>query len=153
MCPYMFAQFPSCGIFTPTRTISSETTSWNNRVTVPVKPQEHTNYELHGKGWIKLVPVEKIYKKVCRSLTIHHCHRQQLFNVFSSSSSLFHHSFLVSCENSDDCNMSWPNLDLENPLSTSLGFPTRLTQHQRFGRFPDFVHTSLNKQTRTQTQC
>ena len=37
---YTFARFPSCGIFTPTRTISSETTSGNNRVSVPVKPQE-----------------------------------------------------------------------------------------------------------------
>ena len=39
-CPYRFARFPSCGIFAPTRTISSETTSGNNRVSVPVKPQE-----------------------------------------------------------------------------------------------------------------
>jgi hypothetical protein len=26
-CPYSFVRFPSCGIFTPTRTVSSETTS------------------------------------------------------------------------------------------------------------------------------
>ena len=39
-CPYMFARFPSCGIFTPTRAIPVKITNCNNRVTAPVKPQE-----------------------------------------------------------------------------------------------------------------
>ena len=39
-CPCTFAGFPSCGIFTPTRTSPVKITSCNNRVTAPVKPQE-----------------------------------------------------------------------------------------------------------------
>ena len=55
--PYPFARFPSCGIFTPTRTISSETTSRNNSVTAPVKPSRTTNYELQDTGWATRAPV------------------------------------------------------------------------------------------------
>ena len=36
---------------------SSKTTSLNNRVTVPVKPPEPTNYELQGTGWATRAPV------------------------------------------------------------------------------------------------
>jgi len=39
-CPYRFARFPSCGIFTPTRIFPVIITSGNNRVTVPVTPRE-----------------------------------------------------------------------------------------------------------------
>ena len=135
-CSYLFARFPSCGIFTPTRTIpvkqqleppsdgagetsrttnyelqgtgrgntragrtntakrapnmlmhhtrvlvpvctisilwnshtnpyqSSETTSRNNRVTVPVKPQQSTNYELQGTGWATRAPVAQTLQSV-----------------------------------------------------------------------------------------
>jgi hypothetical protein len=42
----------------------SETTSGNNRVTVPVKPQETTNYELHGTGRATRAPVAQTLQSV-----------------------------------------------------------------------------------------
>jgi hypothetical protein len=42
----------------------SETTSQNNRVTVPVKPPEPTNYELQGTGWATRAPVAQTLQSV-----------------------------------------------------------------------------------------
>ena len=42
----------------------SETTSGNNRVTAPVKPQETTNYELQGTGWATRAPVAQTLQSV-----------------------------------------------------------------------------------------
>ena len=49
-CPCMFARFPSCGIFTPTRAIPVKITSCNNRVTVPVTPQERQITSCMARG-------------------------------------------------------------------------------------------------------
>ena len=42
----------------------SETTSRNNSVTVPVKPQETTNYELQGTGRATRAPVAQTLQSV-----------------------------------------------------------------------------------------
>ena len=61
-CLYRFVRFPSCGIFTPTRTIPVKPQV--DSVTVPVKPPEPTNYELQGTGWATRAPVAQTLQSV-----------------------------------------------------------------------------------------
>ena len=61
-CLYRFARFPSCGIFTPTRTSKN----------YELKPQgdgageasRTTNYELQGTGWATRVPAAQTLQSV-----------------------------------------------------------------------------------------
>ena len=53
----------------------SETTSGNNRVTAPVKPQETTNYELQGTGRATRAPVAQTLQSVRQpNMLMHHRH-------------------------------------------------------------------------------
>ena len=63
-CAYTFAQVPSSGNFNPTPTSPSATTSSNNNLTAPLKPQEATNYELLGKDWATRAPVAQTLQSV-----------------------------------------------------------------------------------------
>ena len=69
-CAYTFAQVPFSGNFNPTRASPHETTTRNNNVTAPVKPQETTNYELLGKGWATRAPVAQTLQTVRQTCTL-----------------------------------------------------------------------------------
>ena len=60
---YRFARFPSCGIFTPTRT-SPVKQQLEPQVTAPVKHLKNENYELHGMGWATRAPVAQTLQSV-----------------------------------------------------------------------------------------
>ena len=83
-CPYRFARFPFCGIFTPTLAIPVKITSCNNRVTVPVKPQEHTNYELHYTGRATRAPVAQTLQSVRQTCSCTTATRPYAFARFPS---------------------------------------------------------------------
>ena len=61
-CLYRFARFPSCGIFTPTRAIPVKITSCNNRVTVPVTPQERQITSCRARGGQHARPSHKDFE-------------------------------------------------------------------------------------------
>ena len=56
-CPYRFARFPSCGIFTPTRTIP-ENNKWKQQGVGAGETSRTTNYELQGFTGIVRVGVK-----------------------------------------------------------------------------------------------
>ena len=63
-CLYLFAQFPSCGIFTPTRTISSENYELKQQGDGAGETSRTTNYELQGTGWATRAPVTQTLQSV-----------------------------------------------------------------------------------------
>jgi hypothetical protein len=62
-CPYRFARFPSCGIFTPTRT-SSVHNKLKQQGDGAGETSITTNYELHGTGWATRAPVAQTLQSV-----------------------------------------------------------------------------------------
>ena len=72
-CPYQFARFPSCGIFTPTRTIPV-----NNELKQQGdgagETSRTTNYELHGTGWATRAPVAQTLQSVRQTCPCIHRH-------------------------------------------------------------------------------
>jgi hypothetical protein len=72
---YPFARFPSCGIFTPTRTIPVKITSCNNRVTAADETSRTTNYELHGKSYATRAPVAQTLQSVRQTCSMLMRHR------------------------------------------------------------------------------
>ena len=78
-CPYQFARFPSCGIFIPTRTISSENYELKQQGDGAGDTSRTTNYELQGTGWATRAPVAETLQNLYQtfrfsSVTCPYCH-------------------------------------------------------------------------------
>jgi hypothetical protein len=56
-CSYLFARFPSCGIFTPTRTSPVKQQKWKQQCDGAGETSITTNYELQGTGRATRAPV------------------------------------------------------------------------------------------------
>ena len=63
-CSYRFARFPSCGIFIPTRTISSKNYELKQQCDGAGDTSRTTNYELQGTGWATRAPVAQTLQSV-----------------------------------------------------------------------------------------
>ena len=62
-CSYRFARFPSCGIFTSTRT-SPVNNKWKQQCDGAGETSITTNYELHGTGRATRAPVAQTLQSV-----------------------------------------------------------------------------------------
>ena len=62
-CLYLFARFPSCGIFTPTRTIPVNN-KWKQQCDGAGETSITTNYELHDTGRATRAPVAQTLQTV-----------------------------------------------------------------------------------------
>ena len=94
-CSSMFARFPSCGIFIPTRPIPVNN-ELKHQVTVPANTSRTTNYELRGTGWATRAPVAQTLQTMRQTRSCTNTMCSYTLTRFSSSSRSILYQFVPS---------------------------------------------------------